>query len=239
MSFGADNNYAIYINPALVLSWGEIGAGGKFSIHFEGEAAWGETEVDDFTLDRRGLGVYLDGLYEYADGGNIALAGFFVDGNSETEVTDHTLVSMGDFAPFLVAFNGTTLGNSINSTSIDLDLPGTGYWGIGILGNHALTPEISLNYGIGYLQIVNTRTADFGDYAGKDRYVAFKKDLGWEIDLGFNFQLLDNLYFQTQFGYMFTGRAFDIDDGRELNGDPRWLDADDAFAWANVIGFTF
>jgi hypothetical protein len=179
----------------------------------------------------------------------VTLATWFVDGTSLDDGNkDHNLVQLGDFAPFLVAFNETTLGNGIHSNNLGWGYYGNGQaanvdgsnygttnqWGIGVLGNHQITPEIKLNYGIGYFRLVHPTFAY--DVTNGEREQS--RDLGWEIDLGATFQILDNLTFETQFGYMFNGKAFDVPlyDGGTYIGNAH---AKDTFAWANVLAFTF
>jgi hypothetical protein len=101
------------------------------------------------------------------------------------------------------------------------------HWGIGLLGNHAINDDIKLNYGIGYFRLVESWHNNINGFRQS-------KDLGFEIDLGATFQILDNLSFETQFGYMFNGSAYD---GWNNNGV--WSNAKDTFAWANVLAVTF
>ncbi|MDR1165508.1 MAG: hypothetical protein LBO66_06480 [Deltaproteobacteria bacterium] len=254
-----ESNYAIFINPSIAQAWG------PFAIHFEANIAWGEqTEsrllaniaaTDENKFKGTGLGLYLDGVYTY-DSGDITLAAWFVDGtgynaDGTPERKSHDLVGLGDFAPFLVAFNRVTLGTGVFSNNFtnrsglggdprfdsnDIDENLNNMWGIAFLGNHEITPDIKLNYGIGYFRLVEPGwkvDSASGGYYG--RYEG-KKDLGWEIDLGATFQILDNLSFETQFGYMFNGGAYDINVLGSGNG---WNSAKDTFAWANVLAFTF
>jgi hypothetical protein len=167
---------------------------------------------------------------------------------------------MGDFAPFLVAYNGVTLGTGTWSNRLadrfanpeGLDAGNTNHWGIAILGNHAINDDIKINYGLGYFRLVsvpfNHRFGANPDYDPDDGIYHFgtpnrSKTLGFEIDLGATFQILDNLSFETQFGYMFNGSAYRqswyAEDG---NGDPIAVygpKPKDTFAWANVLSVTF
>ncbi|MDR2350915.1 MAG: hypothetical protein LBF41_09900, partial [Deltaproteobacteria bacterium] len=237
-------DYSLFLNPAFYQSWGSFdGGSGVFSVHFEGMFGWGETtDKDDNTQDKVGYGLYGDAVYEYIEGGSITLAGWYVDGDKDPNGPDpgtksRTLVNMGNFAPFLVAYNGTTLGNGVYSNSGN-DIP-LGHWGMGILGNHPINPQILFNYGVGYFQLANPSYELVITDPG-NTYKARKKDLGWEIDVGFSFELMENLSFETQFGYMFNGRALD---NYTPNADPTkegtWIDIDDTFAWANVLAFSF
>jgi hypothetical protein len=130
------------------------------------------------------------------------------------------LVNLGDFAPFLVAFNGTSLGHGRYSntiTSLTNEGDGGNQFGLGLLGNHAITDDIKLNWGIGYFRLVEEQ------FRNQDRY------LGLEVDLGFTFQILENLAFETQFGYMWNGPAYDIGNRK----------VDNTFAWANFLTVSF
>jgi hypothetical protein len=215
-----------HLNPAFANAWG------PFSIHFEADIAWGKAT---FTEDGNptstdtgkavGLGLYLDAVYNYG-AGDITLATWYVDGDAYNDVDKgHDLVTMGDFAPFLVAYHGWTLGTGNhdnllpNSNYVNNGNDNGNHWGIGILGNHAITDDIAINYGLGYFRLVAPQFENQG------------KTLGFEIDLGARFQILDNLHFETLFGYMFNGNAY------RLAGDNR--DPDDTFAWSNVLTVDF
>jgi hypothetical protein len=155
---------------------------------------------------------------------------------------------MGDFAPFLVAYNNTTLGTGTWTNNVadnfgdplGIDAGDTNHWGLAILGNHAINDDIRLNYGLGYFRLVSQpfdTSAQIGNTPNRS------KSLGFEIDLGATFQILDNLSFETQFGYMFNGSAHRnslyVDDG---NGNPLAVygpKPTDTFAWANVLAVTF
>jgi hypothetical protein len=100
------------------------------------------------------------------------------------------------------------------------------------LGNHEITPEIKLNYGIGYFRLVNP---NYAVRKKNDQFALQSKDLGWELDIGATFQILDSVSFESQFGYFFNGSAFDYYD-REHD---IWRSARDTFAWANVLAFNF
>jgi hypothetical protein len=241
VDFGTKKAWEFQINPAYYQNWG------AFSIHFEGlltyakytfrsetalPAPLGFFEVD---VKNKGLGLYLDGSYNYG-AGDITLMTWYSDGGYDEDLDDLSIkldhgAGLGDFAPFLVAYNGVTLGNSAYSNALSdpfttmddiylrepLSFALTNHWGIGLLGNHAINDDIKLNYGIGYFRLVEA----YDEGASKS--------LGFELDLGATFQIVDNLSFETQFGYMFNGSAYK-DDGRS----PK-----DTFAWANVLAVTF
>lgn len=137
------------------------------------------------------------------------------------------------------------------------------HWAIALTGNHAFTDDISMHYGLAYLALnkPNYRVATSGTVDGAAArnwsgigYTSQDKDLGFEIDLGFTFQLLDNLSFTSAFGYMFNGDAYKElkgynvvkgagNTGNRLEGGDsiraRWNDADDSYVWFNSLTFAF
>ena len=134
------------------------------------------------------------------------------------------------------------------------------HWAIALTGNHAFTDDISMHYGLAYLglnkanyRVVNSATVNAAgtNYANLG-YTSQDKELGFEIDLGFTFQLLDNLKFTSAFGYMFNGDAYKqfkgykhidadasgaLDAGDHIRGV--WEDADDSYVWFNSLTFAF
>ncbi|MDR1109744.1 MAG: porin [Deltaproteobacteria bacterium] len=270
-AFSPHSTWELQINPAFVQSWG------PFSIHFEGVAGFGKTtfrSVDavgpnntflETEIKNNGLGLYLDASYNYG-AGDVTLMSWYVDGTSYSDLdkdrpTLHSSVSLGDFAPFLVAYNGVTLGTGIwtNSlpgdprfTSIPTNLgisdPGgnaldfglTNHWGLALLGNHAINDDIRLNYGIGYFRLVSLPAIGFDANGNVRTYPNRSKSLGVEVDLGATFQILDNLSFETKFGYMFNGSAY-RNSGYDPGTDAAWYGQKpkDTFAWANVLAVTF
>jgi len=129
------------------------------------------------------------------------------------------------------------------------------HWAIAIAGNHAFTDDISMNYGLGYLALTNPnyRVAKSATVTGAGAAVVDHKfheqdkDLGFEIDLGFTFQLLDNLSFNSTFGYMINGDAYKTLKGYKLTtadgntGQIKavWEDPKNTYIWANTLQFDF
>jgi hypothetical protein len=248
-----EESWEIHLNPSIFQSWG------AFSIHFEGEIAFGRTKwrsicqqfvnfINDQDSDpgigpctpeqardhgstiELGLGLYFDASYNYG-AGDITLMTWYAQGTSWEDrrrgKVSRNLVTMGDFAPFLVAFNGVTLGQGstsdvLNGDAEDLDDPGNQF-GIGLLGNHAINDDIKLNWGLGYFQLSEEWRRGDGRY------------LGFEVDVGATFQILENVSFETQFGYMWNGDVYRF---RSADGR-RWHRPDGTFAWANVLAVTF
>jgi hypothetical protein len=238
-----EKNYAVFVSPSVYQSWG------PFAVHFEGQIGWGRlsysrlfsavySNPDMDNVERSaGLGLYLDGVYNYGPG-EVTLAAWFADGTAIDDQKSHDLVGMGDFAPFLVAYYDVTLGTGAFSNTLG-GYGLTNQFGIGILGKHSVTPEIALNYGLGFFRLVNANVPWFTFVNGQPVRVEQSKDLGWEIDLGATFQILDNLSFETQFGYMFNGKAYDEPTWDANGAITGWESAKDSFVWANVLAFTF
>jgi hypothetical protein len=261
--------YEIQINPAFVQNWG------PFSVHFEGVVGFGKYTLQEwlplglnntyrqFEYRSNGLGLYLDASYNYG-AGDITLMSWYVDGTSYDDIYDangnlkingkhHSSIGLGDFAPFLVAYNGISLGNGTWSNSVadsfgdplGIDAGNTNHWGIGLLGNHAINDDIRLNYGLGYFRLVSLPYTNDWLRAGIGPNGATpntSKSLGFEIDFGATFQILDNLSFESQFGYMFNGNAYKQSQYRVINGNITAVYAPkpkNTFAWANVLSVTF
>jgi hypothetical protein len=247
-----DKSYAFFVNPAIMQSWGD------FSLKFEGKIGWGKrqsinmaTGLKNPDVDLEGLGFYLQATYNYG-AGDLNLMGWFADGSSWSELNraggqrkSHDLVTMGDFAPFLVAYYDITLpgrvqvgrqgigAGTIGRPGVATNVPQGQYkgpsnhWGIGLLGNHNFTDTIRFNWGIGHFRLVE---ADIP---------AGSKEIGVEVDLGVRIQLIKSVTFESQFGYMFSGKAY-----KERTGgtpqNPTWgRDAKDSFAWLNALQFAF
>ncbi|MDR1083448.1 MAG: hypothetical protein LBP22_00985 [Deltaproteobacteria bacterium] len=245
-------DYAFFVNPAIMQSWGD------FSIRFEGKIGWGKREITTGagkrTSDLAGLGAYLQATYKYSTAnhgsGDINIMGWYADGSSRDEMANpftqkqHDLVTMGDFAPFLVAYYNTNLPNRVRggaTNGIDNGIIGrttgrmndnrnlkgsSNHWGIGLLGNHNFTDTIRFNWGIGHFRLV------------EQVFPGQSKEIGTEIDVGIRIGLMKSVTFESQFGYMFNGKAYERNDGTADN--PRWTaDAKDTYAWLNALQFAF
>ena len=236
---------AFYVNPALSHRWAN-----GFALHFEGKAGWGRDDnINSGDPGRKlaGYAFFLDLDYNYGPG-NVNLAGWWVSGASIESETWNNLVDMGSFRPLIVAYGANTgpWGRADNAISLanqnaaghdsvtsafdrfDDRLPGyrntSNHWAINLNGRHAFTGDITMLYSVAYLALNKVLPGA-------------KKDIGWEVDLGFNFQLLDNLNLNTTFGYLFTGGAFD---GYEDNPNrDQGYKAADAYSWYNSLTFSF
>ena len=185
----------------------------------------------------------------------------FVAGNYDTVLNAGVLagtVNLGD----LTVGNFDAARTASKQRFFDASNPNgnANHWAIAFNGNHAFTDDIAMHYGLGYLalsnpnyKVVNKASFTQANAPGQQFHnIGYKeqdKDLGFEIDLGFTFQLLDNLTFDSTFGYMFTGDAYkslkgykitDVNDGA---GTARvkavWEDSKDAYIWANTLTFAF
>ncbi|MDR1658390.1 MAG: hypothetical protein LBT47_12740 [Deltaproteobacteria bacterium] len=266
--YGPDSDYTFIINPAFAQTWGAFSIGFEGAFAWAKTRYLVDASVEDaagnpielsssFDVDKKGFGLYFDAGYNYGAGDITFLAWFTsgTDWDDDDEFND--AIGLGDFAPFLVAFGSTSFGSTfggyglnqqalLTRTRGDDDLTGemtggSNQWGIGLLGNHSLTDDIALNWGIGYFALVQPYGWDLDEFEGPDPakdYRNRKKDLGWEIDLGFTFNLLDNLSFETQFGYFFNGGAFDTLHHNDAEGY-HFKDAKDSYAWTNVLNISF
>jgi hypothetical protein len=218
-----------------------------------------------FDVDKYGYGLYFDATYNYGSG-DVSFLFWLADGTDwDSDDAFHDAIGLGDFSPFTVAFGYNGLGGghalaggSLNeyafntggntlSGYVDLltgilggggNAGGSNQWGIGLLGNHTITDDISINWGIGYFALVNAYYSKVEDPIWQT-FFNDSKDLGWEIDLGASFQLLDNLKFETQFGYFFNGSAFDQIVDVDANGHAVWKKAKDTFSWFNALTVSF
>jgi hypothetical protein len=232
-----EKDYALFINPAFTQAWG------PFSLSFEGKIGWGKRSYvtvgrdDDKTA---GLGLFLDANYNYGSG-DISFVAFYADGTSvDDDNKTHDLVDFGDFAPFLIGmgarkgFGNGTWANASDSALVGgpprINPSGTNsfsnLWGLGLLGHQAITDAIRLNYGIATYRMVNA-------------YPNESKNLGFEIDLGATFSLIDNLSFDSQFGYMWNGDAYKANYNNAGIDLGRLDDPKDTFAWINTLIVTF
>jgi hypothetical protein len=170
------------------------------------------------------------------------------------------VVALGDFSDNEFGYAGDDAANLKNYRTLGQgsfkNHNGTAnHWAIAVTGNHAFTDDISLGYGLGYLALnhPNYSVLDSLVYNEDATFTAAyrdqKKDIGWELDLGLTFQLLDNLTLTTSAGYLFTGGAYDHLNGYSFNVDragsvndraqANWSSAADAYVWYNTLTFAF
>jgi len=178
----------------------------------------------------------------------VTLAGWWASGTKDGDEDANDLVDFGAFAPFVVAYgnaynNGWNLGyydgtptskgdatknKQTNAVAMANELSGVNGGGesgmanhmaLALMGAHAFTDDVTLQYGLGYLAL---------NQAKEGR----KKDIGYEADLGAKVQLMDNLSFTTSFGYLVAGKALEV----EVNGSKEKADA---YSWYNTLTFNF
>jgi hypothetical protein len=228
---GGNEKYStVYaINPAVTHSWG------AFTVGFEAAFGWGSTKYDDGTPSDKydGFGLYLDANYNYG-AGDLTLAGWYVNGSKVVDTKAHDAINLGgNFYPFLVAFGYNGVGGGMDGAALndwasdDWNDSGANQWGLGLLGKHAINDDLTINYGIGYFSLAKAVPYDYGD----ESLGLKKKSLGWEIDLGLTWKVLERVTFDTQFGYMFNGNAY--------KEGPNDRSPKDTFAWANQLNFAF
>jgi hypothetical protein len=257
-----------YLNPAFAQSFGD------FSVHFEGMFASGKDHAQTGTANKSGgSGLYLDLDYNYGPG-NAMLAGWWIEGTKEgADVKAKNMVGSGGtndiigggFQPFIVAYGETRAGrrdsaigqaNTFSAANPLDEGHGNNHWAMALAGSHAFTDAVTLNYAAGYLALnkaasLDVQQARFGkDSTGTDIVpdlsviTAAKKDIGWEVDLGFDIQILDNLKLNTSFGYLVAGKALDYytatsTDGDIANTTLEKVRAKDAYTWYNTLTFSF
>jgi hypothetical protein len=220
---------AFFLNPAFAQSFGNI------NVHAEGMFGWGKDHAVTFPGEQKssGSGFYLDFDYNYGPG-NVMLAGWWLEGTKEGSEKAKNLVGSGatdliggGFQPFIVAYGDIRSGSRVSavgqanaySAANPLDEGyGNNHWAVALAGSHGFTDDVALNYTLGYMAL--NKVAE-----GK------KKDIGWEADLGFDVQLLDNLKLNTAFGYLAAGKALDDVDNN--------IKAKDGYTWYNTLTFSF
>jgi opacity protein-like surface antigen len=213
------------INPAITHSWG------AFTLGLEAAIAWGSERIAGQASQKgEGLGLYLDANYNYG-AGDVTLAGWYIDGAGPEDDKAHDLVTVGaNFYPFVIAYGYVGIGSGMDRRSLNTIAGdpengiGTNHWAIAIIGKHAINDELSLSYNIGYFSLAKAFY-----YPGTD--IKKKKSLGWEIDLGVEWKVLERVTLDSKVAYMFNGNAYK--DG------PTDRSPKDTFAWANSLTFSF
>jgi len=231
------SDQAFYINPAFAQSFGDFG------VHFEGMFGKGKNKAEEAGSDKTdGYAFYLDLDYNYGPG-NVMLAGWWIAGTkADDSKSKHALRDVGymgtAFLPFLVAYGDTGWGNALNDRNAIArantlnNAPdageGNNHWAIALAGSHSFTDDIALKYTVGHLRL-NQATGG-GALVQELGQETPKKDIGWEADLGLQVNLLDNLEFRTTAGYLFAGKALDVNEN---------IKAKDAYSWYNTLTFRF
>jgi len=228
------------INPAFMQSFGD------FAVHFEAKAGFGKAPGEgDQEVKSSGYAAYLDADYNYGPG-NVALAGWYAAGPKEKKEGDNkttgTVGMGGSFAPLIVSYglNGTPAtwygGTNViesanenaafNMTKDAFDEQGNAnHWAAALMGAHAFTDDLTFTYALAYLNLLKV---DPG----------YKKNIGYEADLGLQIQLLDNLHLGTTIGYLIAGDALKPGPNQSVF-DGSGKKPDDAYSWFTTLTFSF
>ncbi|MDR2945786.1 MAG: porin [Candidatus Adiutrix sp.] len=210
-------------------------------VAFNGDASgWGRESDNAVSLANDGFENFVAGGF-YGETFLNDAAGVRGSISYDSDYNEISRVS-GNFTNFMDAV-------VVGSRTVD-DLNGgtNNHWAIALTGNHALSDDIALHYGLAYLALNNptysvATAGNVNDLANTMRYSEQEKDLGVEADLSFSFQLLDNLQYVTSFGYMFNGDAYKSLRGYTIdasdNVEAVWDDPEDSYVWYNTLSFSF
>jgi hypothetical protein len=230
MQNNVDRNYFYSINPAVAQQW-DLSGSLKIALHFEAKYSKGSYRVtpDADAIDQEGLGLYGDLSLHY-ETGDIALAGWWFNGQDGYMDPDRrpakrkNLVDPGEgFYPFMIFYsgNGFLLGDA------DQSLEGNqfaNHWGLSIMGNHKITDDITINYGLGHFRKVSNWFRMDGS--------KIARGLGTELDLGLTLNILNNLMYSTKVGVFFPGNYYKERFERDDYDDNIW-------GWGHELIFYF
>lgn len=244
--------------PAVVSTFG------PFSLHFEADFLWATQKYDEYPTNLLGLaarpdedytgwGVYMDGWYNYGPG-EVGMLFQYLQGTNFNEGVNETHegelgIGRGDHYPFLVANfliqnHDLTDGQMANFNAAGyLAGDDRNYWSVGLQANHNITEVLMMHAALGYFSLVNT--PDRNDYnaalaaAGIASAATeeLSKELGFEVDLGLNWKIMEGLDFTTMFGYFFAGDAWNL--GGALTNSNLNVEAGNAYAWRNMLWMSF
>jgi len=194
------------------------GASPVQDIDFEGWVIRGELT---YILNKFKFG--MGGLYGSGDDRATAeeYEGYTVPLNSEACFFNKDFVILtgdwGLFNPYGNAFVGGLFKPRSNI--------GEGVWYVRGFMDYQVLSWLKLMANFGYIGDTSENWDTFGRDASDD------DSIGWELDLGAQFQIYPNLYFNTTFGYMWAGDAFDEQTGGNNINDP--------WAWISTLTFIF
>jgi hypothetical protein len=218
-----------FIDPALILNFG------PFSMHFEAQYRWGQFRPDRFIYPNTnvnpntkfsGWGAYWDGIYTYGPGQAGLMVGYFEGSkfDSGTYTTGSALRgqvrSGADHAPFLVAYGG---GASINgyitgAAGVNGSLGNSNnHWMVGAWWDHNITEKMMVHAALGYFERLKSPSG-------------VNKFYGWEVDLGYTWNIMDGLRYTTMVGYFVPGKWHKYGTGNSLGN---------AWAWKNQLQLSF
>ncbi|MDR2339471.1 MAG: hypothetical protein LBF40_04985 [Deltaproteobacteria bacterium] len=230
-------NHYFSINPAFMHKW-NLGGDTSLAIHAEAKYSTGKYKLtgdpNAETHKQDGFGAYMDLALGYGSG-TATLAGWYFDGDGERQraanSTDfastrhHNLVQPGQgFYPFVVFYRNHTPPSWTMTASQFGGLEQPNHWAFALMGNHSITKNITLNYGI----------ADFRKSRGAQLVdgTQISKHLGTEFDLGIVIKFFETVQFSSKLGIFAAGPYYKE---RYLN------DSYDGtiWAWGNELIFNF
>ncbi len=167
---------------------------------------WGDKDFDDDTVEDRDInnfaimadvGMTMDKL-------DIGMLAFYATGDSDdtydsddTEALSAGGYGLGEqFQPYVILTGATTGMYVSDYNAADTDLLSLGIISLGMHADFAVTDKLNLHSAIAWAQL-------------EDAESNMDKELGWEIDLGVSYNLMDNLTYSVDFGYFMTGEAFE------------------------------
>jgi hypothetical protein len=122
------------------------------------------------------------------------------------------------FQPYNILTGAATGMMITDYNAADTDMAAAGIISLGVHANFAVSDVLSLNSALVYAK-AESEKANYDD------------ELGWEIDLGMSYALLDNLTYQMDFGYLMAGDFFE----RGVAG----ADADDVYTLTHRLTMEF
>jgi hypothetical protein len=229
-------NYSFSLNPAFTQKW-VLQEKLALALHAEAKYSNGKYKnpvpVNAESHRQDGFGAYVDLALEYAKGA-ATLGGWYFDGNGQRQAsatanptTDgtrrHDLVQPGEgFYPFVVFYLNHTAPARRLATFGGKESPN--HWAVALMGNHKITDNITLNYGV----------ADFRRSRGVQLVDGSQvsKHLGTEFDLGIVIKFLDNVQFSSKVGVFSSGPYYSQFYNNDVYDGNVW-------AWGNEIIFNF
>jgi hypothetical protein len=218
-----------YVDPALIMNFG------PFSMHFEAQYRWGQFRPDRFIYPNSavnpntkfsGWGAYWDGIYSYGPGEAGLMVAYFEGSDVErgTYTVGSTLrgrvTSGGDHAPFLIAYGGGATINGYNTSAAGVggSLSNTNnHWMVGAWWDHNITEKMMVHAALGYFEKLKSPGG-------------VNKSYGWEVDLGYTWNIMDGLRYTTMVGYFVPGKWHKYGTGNSLGN---------AWAWKNQLQLNF
>jgi hypothetical protein len=204
-------------------------------MHAEVKYSKGKYKADDDpetqTYNQDGFGAYLDFVLGYPTG-NATLGAWYFDGNGETQLEDgrfvtddhrHSLVTPGEaFYPFVVFYRGHNVPTGTFGSWGGQET--ANHWAFALMGNHKLTPNITLNWGVADFRRARSTKLNDGTNVSKH--------LGTEVDLGLVFKFLEKVQFSSKIGVFNNGSYW-----KERYGDDNFSGT--TWAWGNELIFNF